>query len=137
MVVNNEGLHFFGVFLNGAHFFIGGNFMKLAIVGSRSIKNVDIAPYITPDVGLIISGGAVGVDTIAEQYADRVKMSKFIIRPRYDLQGKRAPLARNEIIVKFCDKVLAFWDGKSRGTKYTIDYARSLNKEVQIVYINQ
>ncbi len=111
--------------------------MKLAIVGSRSIKNVDIAPYITPDVGLIISGGAVGVDTIAEQYADRVKMSKFIIRPRYDLQGKRAPLARNEIIVKFCDKVLAFWDGKSRGTKYTIDYARSLNKEVQIVYINQ
>lgn len=111
--------------------------MKLAIVGSRSIKKLDISPYITPDVNLIISGGAIGVDTIAEQYADRVRMSKLIIRPQYNLMGRRAPLARNEIIVKMCDKVLAFWDGTSRGTKYTIDYARNLNKEVQVVYVNQ
>lgn len=45
--------------------------MKLLIAGSRSITDIDISSYIPADVDLIISGGANGVDTLAEQYADK------------------------------------------------------------------
>ena len=62
--------------------------MKLLIVGSRSIKNFDLSKYISKDTSLIISGGARGIDSLAEEYADKNKISKYIFRPRYDLYGK-------------------------------------------------
>lgn len=109
--------------------------MKLMIAGSRNITSFDISPYIPKNVNLIISGGARGIDTIAEEYADKHKISKLIIRPRYDLYGKCAPLIRNDIMVNMCDKVLAFWDGKSGGTKHTIEYAKNKEKEIEIIII--
>ena len=48
---------------------------------------------------------------------------------------KAAPLERNKLIVEECDCVLAFWDGKSRGTKFTLDYAKRLGKLTKIVQI--
>jgi hypothetical protein len=47
--------------------------MKLMIAGSRSIVKFDISPYITNDVELIITGGAKGIDFMAEDYADKHK----------------------------------------------------------------
>ena len=43
--------------------------MKVAIIGSRGITNVDMKKYILPNTTEIISGGARGVDSIAKQYA--------------------------------------------------------------------
>ena len=42
--------------------------MKIAVIGSRSIKHADLSPFIPADAELIISGGAFGIDRIAEQY---------------------------------------------------------------------
>ncbi len=109
--------------------------MKLLVVGSRSITNIDIAPYIPKDTDTIISGGANGIDTLAEQYADKHKLSKIIIRPRYALYRRGAPLIRNKEMVNICDKILVFWDGKSRGTKNTIDYAKQLSKPIEVIEI--
>ena len=55
--------------------------------------------------------------------------------PDYDKYGKAAPLVRDRLIVDNSDCVLAFWDGKSRGTKYTLDYAREQGKPIKIVQI--
>ena len=109
--------------------------MKLLIVGSRSIQDFDLSPYIPPDTDLIISGGANGVDTAAEEYADRKKISKVILRPQYQLYGKAAPLKRNETMVELADTVLVVWDGVSRGTKYTAEYARKQDKPTTVVKI--
>ena len=99
--------------------------MKLAIIGSRSITNLDISPYIPEGVSMIISGGAKGVDTLAETYADKHRLSKCIFRPRYDkYPPKVAPLIRNDLIVNECDEMIVFWDGKSRGTSSTINKAK-------------
>ena len=106
--------------------------MKVAIIGSRNLINVEISKYIPENVTEIISGGAIGIDTLAEEVADKRRISKWIIRPEYDKYGKKAPLIRNKEIVKRAELVIAFWDGKSRGTKFTIDYAKKLNKEVKI-----
>ncbi len=65
--------------------------MKLCIVGSRSITDFDVSPYILSDVDTVISGGADGIDRLAEQYADLHRLSKYILRPRYDLYGRAAP----------------------------------------------
>ncbi len=106
--------------------------MKVAIIGSRSITNMDISRFI-PDVTTeIVSGGASGIDTLAEDWADKNRISKTIIRPQYSRYGKSAPLIRNKEIVNRADMVVAIWDGKSRGTKFTMEYAEKLGKSVKM-----
>ena len=107
--------------------------MKLLIVGSRSITDFDLQGHIPPETDLIISGGANGVDTLAEQYADKYRISKVIVHPDYARYGKAAPLKRNEVMVDMCDEVLVIWDGVSRGTKYTVDYAHKSGKKVTVI----
>jgi len=103
------------------------------IVGSRSVKRFDLSKYVGNDAELIISGGAKGIDSIAEEYADKNKISKLIMYPDYKSFGKAAPLKRNERMVELSDVVIAVWDGASRGTKYTVDYARKQNKKIILV----
>ena len=107
--------------------------MKLLIVGSRSITEFDLSPYIPADTDTLISGGANGVDTLAERYADSHRLSKYILRPRYDLYGRSAPLKRNEQMVDMADAVLVIWDGKSKGTLYTVKYAEKKNKPITLI----
>lgn len=111
--------------------------MKLLIVGSRSINEFDLAPYVPEGVELIISGGACGIDSIAEKYADDHRISKLILRPKYELYGRVAPLKRNEQLVDVCDTVLAVWNGQSKGTMYTINYARKKNKKIIEIILNE
>ncbi len=107
--------------------------MKLLIVGSRSITDFDLSPYIPTDVDTIISGGACGIDRLAEQYADCHRLSKCIVRPRYDLYGRAAPLKRNEQMVDMADAVLVVWNGSSKGTQYTLKYSKKKNKPTTLV----
>ncbi len=111
--------------------------MKLLIAGSRSIRAWDISDYVPPETDLIISGGAKGVDTLAEKYADERGIAKRIIRPQYELYGKAAPLKRNEQMVELADHVLILWDGQSRGTQYTMEYAAQKGKPVTIVLCSE
>lgn len=107
--------------------------MKLLIVGSRSIKEFDLSPYVSKEVDTIISGGADGIDSLAEKYADLKHISKYILRPNYELYGKAAPIRRNEQMVDLADSVLIVWDGASKGTHYTIKYAKKMKKPLTLV----
>ena len=110
--------------------------MKLLIAGSRSITDFDLSPYIPKEVTEIISGGANGIDTLAEIYADKHKISKHIIRPEYQKYGNAAPIKRNHDMVDICDKVLVIWDGKSKGTESTVKYAIKCQKEIILVNLS-
>ena len=107
--------------------------MKLLVVGSRSIKDFDLSPYISPEVDTIITGGADGIDSLAEKYADLKRLSKYILRPCYKLYGRAAPLLRNEKMVDIADSVLVIWDGASKGTKHTIKYADKMKKPIRVI----
>ena len=109
--------------------------MKYLIVGSRKITDFNLEDFIPDGVDTIISGGASGVDTLAEQYADAHNLPKIIIRPEYARYSRAAPLKRNETMVDLCDAVLVIWDGVSKGTKYTIDYAKKKGKDVKVVIV--
>ena len=109
--------------------------MKLLVVGSRGITNFDLSLYITDEVDMIITGGAKGVDSIAERYADMHSLSKAVLRPKYNVYGRFAPLKRNEAMVEMADAVLVVWDGKLRGAKYTLDCAEKIGKPLTIVEV--
>ena len=106
--------------------------MKIAIVGSRSIKKADIASYACAG-DEIVSGGAVGVDCLAADFAIKngLKLTEFL--PEYKIYGRAAPIVRNKRIVDYADRVVAFWDGVSRGTLSVIKYAQKTGKECEVV----
>ena len=112
--------------------------MKIAIIGSRETGNINFELLLENhlDVNVndtIISGGARGIDTLAAQYARKRGMKLLEFRPDYATFGRGATFIRNRLIVDMADVVVAFWDGSSRGTKYTIDYAKK--KFVPIILI--
>ena len=115
------------------YLFIGG-VMKIAIIGSRNLKNIVIDDYIKTACE-IVSGGAAGIDSLAADYANRkgIKLVEFL--PEYNKYGRAAPIIRNKEIVNYADKVIAFWDGKSKGTEFTIKYAKSINKECTVIIV--
>ena len=107
--------------------------MKIAIIGSRNLNVNDLSKYIPIDTNEIVSGGAKGIDTCAKIYAKthNIKLTEFL--PEYNKYGRNAPFVRNISIINYSDLVIAFWDGKSRGTKFVIDNCKKRNKKI-IVY---
>lgn len=107
--------------------------MKLAVIGSREIVNIVLDPFISHEVSEIVSGGAVGVDACAAQYAkaNNLKLTEFV--PRYERYGRAAPIVRNREIVDYADKIIVFWNGKSKGTLSVINYAKKAKKTCEII----
>lgn len=114
--------------------------MKLAIVGSRDFNDFDLLEqkikenYCLSEITEIISGGASGADTLAEDFADKYKIKKTIFEAKWELYGKSAGMKRNILIIKNCTNVIAFWDGKSKGTENAINLALKNGKTVKIIY---
>ena len=106
--------------------------MKIAIVGSRDVIVSDIGRYIS-NAKEIVSGGAVGVDRCAEEYAKKNGIKLTVFLPQYKLYGRAAPIIRNKKIVDYSDKIVAFWNGSSKGTLSVIKYARKTGKPCEIV----
>ena len=109
--------------------------MKLAIIGSRTCPPINIEEHLKYIPDTIVSGGAKGADTYAREFAHKHNLRLIEFLPNYEKYGRGAPLVRNKLIVDECDCVLAFWDGKSSGTKFTLDYAQQKGKPIKIVQI--
>lgn len=106
--------------------------MKVAVIGSRNLTVNNLEKYLPQGTTEIVSGGARGIDSCAKKYAlaNGIPLKEFL--PNYDEFGRSAPLLRNLEIIDYADIVLAFWDGKSRGTKFVIDKCRAKGKPVNI-----
>ena len=109
--------------------------MKVAVIGSRSIKSYPLQEIIPADVTEIISGGALGVDTLAREYAQFHGIPCAEIRPDYARYGKGAPLRRNLEIIAQAELVIALWDGQSAGTAYVVNQCKKLGKPFTLVTV--
>lgn len=110
--------------------------MKYAIVGSRTFNNfllLDETMKKFTDVTEIVSGGAKGADSLGEQWAKAHNIPITIYYPEWDKYGKSAGIKRNYLIVRDADFIVVFWDGKSRGTKNSIDLTKRFTKPYLIV----
>jgi hypothetical protein len=113
--------------------------MKAAVIGSRSFDDYQFMKDSLSKIEItkIVSGGASGADTLAEQYAKENNISIIIFLPNWKAFGKAAGFVRNLRIITEADIIIAFWDGSSKGTKNSIDTANKLNKEVIIVLFDK
>lgn len=121
--------------------------MRIAVVGSRGVVE---EKYVITAIGdyindlsqytsaiTIISGGAEGVDSYAKSFANDHGYDFISFVPIFKL-SKGIPFSmehffvRNRQIVDNSDAVIAVWDGESRGTAYTIEYANRRGKDVRI-----
>ena len=125
--------------------------MKVAVVGSREFKDKEFvkrklkyAAWNWSDEdgfqkNILVSGGAKGVDSWAEEWwrEDHHGESNIqIFKPNWDVHGNRAGAIRNQQIVDAADYIVAFWDGKSKGTKITIDMALKAGKPLDLYVRN-
>jgi len=111
------------------------------IAGSRDYTNYDEAKLILDKVfskrkpSKIVCGMARGADMIGMKYANEYKLPILCCYANWEKYGKAAGYRRNTEMAKRADALVAFWDGKSPGTKHMIDEARKRNLLVRIVYI--
>lgn len=114
--------------------------MNIAIVGSRDFNNYDdlcevLYSTVNASEDTIISGGAKGADKLGERFADENNVPKKVFLPDWDKYGKGAGFIRNSQIVEEADYVIAFWDGKSKGTADTVKKAEKKGIEIlKIMY---
>ena len=106
--------------------------MRVAVIGSRNLKINNFDKYLPANVTELVSGGAVGIDSCIKEYAlsKNIKLCEFL--PEYNKFGKVAPLKRNLQIIAYSDLIIAFWDGKSRGTKFVIEQCKKQNKNIRV-----
>ncbi len=83
----------------------------------------------------ILSGHCTGVDQMAERYAKERHIKLFVFSAEWNLYGRSAGPIRNEKMVQQADAVIAFWDGKSRGTKSLISLATKHDRTLEVVPI--
>ena len=116
------------------------NEVKLGIVGYRKftdyIKFSEIVDEYIKEIGqpiLIVSGGAKGVDTMAEKYAKEHNIPTQIFYPDWEKYKKGAGLIRNTDIINASTHVLALPNIKSVGTLDSINKAKIMKKNLKVV----
>ena len=111
---------------------------QIAVVGSREFKDYEflehtLFSFIESDEDEIVSGGAIGVDSMAQRFCKEHGYDISIKYPKYRLYGKPATFIRNERIVAASDLVVAFYaKGRFRqgGTANSAEWARKLGKDL-------
>lgn len=101
---------------------------KIIICGSRDFRDKDLMANVLqyellnlgPDPVFIL-GGAAGADSLGEDYATENNIKKEMFYADWSLHGKGAGFIRNQKMAEVATHCIAFWDGKSPGTKNMID----------------
>jgi len=114
--------------------------LKYAFVGSRDWHDAATVrrfiDALAPDA-TVISGGARGVDTIAVEYARERGLHTEVFEADWQAHGRSAGPLRNAEIVAAADVVVAFWDGKSAGTRDTIQRALAAAHVQRVTVVKQ
>lgn len=127
--------------------------MKVAVIGSRNFDDYNRVKRILDlyPISTIVSGGARGADSLGKRYSEEAlkkkaeiyeaewsDLSKEPCKIKTRKDGSKynalAGFNRNTTIIQNCDMVVAFWDGKSPGTKDSLDKAQELKKTTLIAY---
>lgn len=115
---------------------------KVIIAGSRGFSNYKLLKekcneYLREKRKeyniIIISGGARGADTLGEKYAQDEGFSLEVFPANWNKFGKSAGFIRNEQMAEVADALIAFWDGKSNGTKHMIEIMENKKLLVRVV----
>lgn len=113
--------------------------MKVIIAGGRDFDNYTIMYNAIEElqkeieITRVVCGGARGADLMGAQIATTLNIPVDYFFADWDTYGKAAGIIRNHQMGDYADYLLAFWDGKSKGTKDMINYMKQLGKHGKVV----
>lgn len=114
--------------------------IKVIIAGGRNFEDFDKLCQVCDDVLKdqnkveIVSGANKGADLLGEKYAAERNHPIKQFPADWKRYGKSAGQKRNAEMAAYADELIAFWDGKSKGTKNMIDLAEQADLKVKILY---
>jgi predicted Rossmann fold nucleotide-binding protein DprA/Smf involved in DNA uptake len=114
--------------------------MRLIIAGGRDFSDYELlcdetSKFIGTEKNVtIISGLAKGADTLGCQYAQENNYPVEGFAAEWYKFGKSAGIRRNKLMAKNASHLIAFWDGKSRGTMHMIDFAYERGLKIKVVH---
>lgn len=115
--------------------------MKVIIAGSRTFDNYHLFKTIMEEkikslpITEVISGMATGPDLMAVNLANVHCIPVQEFPADWDNYGVAAGYIRNVEMAESADYLIAFWDGKSKGTKHMIDTMKKQNKHGEVIMI--
>lgn len=113
--------------------------LKLIVAGGREFDNYKLLNgalnHLTKNVGavIVVSGKARGADNLGERWAKEHGHIVEEYPADWDKYGKSAGYKRNALMAKNAGALVAFWDGKSKGTKHMIDLAKLHGLKVRTI----
>ena len=111
--------------------------MKLIIAGSRTFTDYQLLCHtLAPErhrLTEVIHGGARGADQLGFRWAVRHHVRSRCFAADWERFGKAAGERRNHQMAQAGDMLLAFWDGRSTGTRHMISCMQQLGKPVAVV----
>ena len=107
----------------------------IIIAGGRNFSdfnllNRKVSKILTNMQDITIANGA---DSLAERYATAHGIDLIIMPANWKKDGKQAGYIRNTRMAEFATHLIAFWDGRSNGTKHMIKTARDLGIKTRII----
>jgi len=114
--------------------------LKVVIAGGRDFDDFELMEekldsllqnYDHRDIE-IVCGCSRSIDKLGEKYAlkNNMETSHFVSNKEF---GKRSVYLKNEEIAKYSDCLVAFWDGKSKGTEMMVNLAKRNDLKIRII----
>ena len=113
--------------------------MKVIVAGGRDFEDyvllsTELNIFLENESDIeIVSGGASGADYLGNKYAVFNRYNIKYFPADWANKGRTAGHIRNQQMADYADALIAFWDGKSKGTKDMIDKANKKGLKVVIV----
>ena len=112
---------------------------QVIIAGSRGFDDYDLlrskcdAFFSRRKPTAIICGEARGADKLGRRYAEENGIEVLSYPAEWSRYGRAAGNIRNAEMLKVADALVAFWDGRSSGTKHMIEITREKNIPYRVV----
>ena len=111
--------------------------MRLIIAGSRAFTDYQLlCQTLAPErhrITEVIYGGARGADQLGFRWALQHHIRSRCCAADWERFGKAAGVRRNHQMAQAGDVLIAFWDGRSAGTRHMISCMQQLGKPVVVV----
>ena len=116
----------FKVIIAGGRDFLDYNLLR------EKVNNILVDKRLTHKIVIVI-GCARGADTLGMRYASENIFDVVEYPADWDKYGKKAGYMRNVEMAENADALIAFWDGKSKGTKHMIDIATERKLPIRVI----
>ena len=115
--------------------------MRVLVCGSRKFDDpaaardaIAVRLNKLPDDAVLIHGGADGADMWADSIAYALQLETHVYPADWEQHGRSAGILRNDDMLDTKpDLVIAFWNGESKGTHYTIHEAKRRGIRVEVI----